>query len=349
MRVGEVIEHDHNRDALRGHIQTVATPTAQRAAMGGDRAAQFPRPVQAEAISGRSAVGEGHRNGQAAVRCISIIARCVDVAFPGDHVIEAGAKTCISGPKDTVLRGTEATGSRALVALGAVRHGGGVSGQQCRRHAGAVEYARPQKLREASAGALLHDVRQDAKILVHIRVARAWCEMQRARARNHTCSLGIAERRLCRRAMQHRHRPIVAQAGLVVTQMQRTWRRLLQQWQPVAHVGIQHRRIGIGVQNNGAGELLGDRAHAEQRARGKGDAPLGVGPTPCVAKQHLAIAQRGDRAAGSGVGARQHVHSLVEACGERGGHALHCRARKREGKDGVGATTPEKTKGEKQC
>ena len=316
MRVGEMIEHDHDRDTLRGHIQTVTAPTTQCAAMGGDRAAQLARSIQTEAISAGIAVAEGHRDGQAAVRRIRIIARCVNVALPCDHVVEAGAKTCITGPQDTVLCDAEPTGSRTLVALCAVGHGRGVGGQQCRRHAGAVEHARAQKLREASAGALLHNVRQDAKILVHVGVARSRHEMQRARATDHTCSLGIAEWGLDRRAVQHRHRPIVAQARLVMTQMQRAWCRLLQHRQTGAHVGIQHRRIGIGVQDDGAGKLLGDGAHAEQRARREGDAPLGVGPSPCVAKQHLAIAQRSDCTAGSGIGARQRVHSVVEARGE---------------------------------
>ena len=70
---------------------------------------------------------------------------------------------------------------RALVALGAVGHGGGVGGQQRARHAGGVEDAGAQQLREAAAGALLQDVRQDAKILVDVGIAGA-------RRRNAACA-----------------------------------------------------------------------------------------------------------------------------------------------------------------
>ena len=189
-------------------------------------------------------------------------------------------------------------------------------------HAGAFEDAGAQQFREAAAGALLHDVRQDAEILVDVGVAGAGREVQRARAGDHAGGLGVAERRLGRRAVQHRDRPVVAQAGLVVTEMQRARRRLLQERQAGAHVAIQHRRVGEGVQHRGAGELLGDGAHAEQRARRERDAAFGVGPAPGVAHQHLAVAQRGDGAAGSGIGARQGLDDAVEAGGEGAGHTV---------------------------
>ena len=156
-------------------------------------------------------------------------------------------------------------------------------------------------------------------------------KLQRPRAGDDAGGFGVAERRLGRRAVQHRHRPVVAQAGLVVAQMQRAGRRLLQQRQAGAHVAVQHRRVGKGVQHHAAGELLGDRAHAEQRARREGNAPLGVGPAPGVANQDLAVAQHGDRAAGSGIGAGQGVDSAVEAGGERGHHGRHSRVFARGG------------------
>ena len=95
--------------------------------------------------------------------------------------------------------------------------------------------------------------------------------------------------------------------------MQRTRRGLLEQRQPGAHVAIQHRRIGERVQHHAAGELLGDGAHAEQRARRERDAPFGVGPAPGVPDQGFAVAQNGDGTAGSGVGARQGFDGAIEA------------------------------------
>ena len=94
-------------------------------------------------------------------------------------------------------------------------------------HAGAIEDAGAQQLGEAAAGAVLHDVGQQAEVLVDVGVAGAGREMQRAGAGDDAGGLGVAERRLGRRAVQHRHRPVVAQAGLVVAQVQRGGRRLL--------------------------------------------------------------------------------------------------------------------------
>jgi len=34
--IGHVVEHDHNGDALRGHVDPMAAPAAERAAMSGD-------------------------------------------------------------------------------------------------------------------------------------------------------------------------------------------------------------------------------------------------------------------------------------------------------------------------
>ncbi len=255
-----------------------------------------------------------------------IVARRVDVALPGDHVVEARAEAGIAGPHDAVFSGAKAAGRGAFVSLGAVGHGARVGGQQRGFHAGGLEDAGAQQLCEAAAGALLQDLRQNSKVLIDVGVAGAWREVQRARAGDHAGCLRVAERGLRRRAVQHRHRPVIAQARLVVTQMQRTRRRLLQQRQACAHVVVQHRRIGESVQDRGAGELLGDGAHAEQRARCERNAPLGIRPAPGVAHQHLAVTQHGDCTARSGVGAGEGFDNAIEASGEGGGHGRHCRA-----------------------
>ncbi len=92
-------------------------------------------------------------------------------------------------------------------------------------------------------------------------------------------------------------------------------RHLLQQRQTGADVVVQHRRVGECIQQHAAGELLGDGAHAEQRARREGNAPLGIGPAPGVAHQHLAGAQHGDGAARASVGAWKAFEKAVEASG----------------------------------
>ncbi len=163
------------------------------------------------------------------------------------------------------------------------------------------------------------------KFWLQVPVARAGGELQRARAADHARRLAVAERGFGRRAVQHGNRPIVPQPGLIVAEVQRAWRRLLQQRQAGRHGGVQDRRIGKRVQQRGAGELLGDRAHAKQRARREWDAALGVRPAPGMAKQHLAAAQDGNRTARSGVGARERANGGIERVG--GVHALHSGAR----------------------
>ena len=115
--------------------------------------------------------------------------------------------------------------------------------------------------------------------------------------------------------MQHRHGPVVAQTRLVVAEVQRTWRSLLQQRQAGAHIVIEHRRVGKCIQDQAAGELLGDRAEAKQGARREGKLPLGIGPAPGVTSQHLAVAQYGERTPWSGIVAGQSFDSAVKAAG----------------------------------
>ena len=66
--------------------------------MGGNLAAQFGAPVEAEAVDRRGAVGEAHWSGQAGIQRVRIVARRVDVAFPGDHVVKRGAEPGVPGP-----------------------------------------------------------------------------------------------------------------------------------------------------------------------------------------------------------------------------------------------------------
>ena len=99
--------------------------------MAGDRAAEFGASTQAEAIRGGVPSAKLTGADSRLIQRVRVIARRVDVALPGDHVVEAGAEPGIAGPQDAVLGGAEAVGRRALVALRAVRHGAGVGGQQC--------------------------------------------------------------------------------------------------------------------------------------------------------------------------------------------------------------------------
>ncbi len=61
MGVRQMIEHDDDGNALRGHVHPVAAPAAQRAAVAGDRSAKLCGPVQAEAVYSGRAVTEAHR------------------------------------------------------------------------------------------------------------------------------------------------------------------------------------------------------------------------------------------------------------------------------------------------
>ena len=273
--------------------------------------------VQAEAIRRRRAVGE-----VSPVRTGGCTA----------HPRRRASRRC-GAPRRSCRRGWRRARRRRSTGCGSPRRGSRrrtcLRSPRCRRAWPRVSAARNalamparSNTRVRSNSAKLRPVRcctmsdRMRKFWLHVGMARAGREVQRACAGDHAGGLGVAERRLGRRAVQHRHRPVVAQAGLVVAQMQRRRRRLLQQRQAGAHIAIQHRRIGKRIQHHGAGELLGDGAHAEQRARRERDAPFGIRPAPGVAHQHLAVAQRGDRAAGSGIAAWQGFDDAIEAGGE---------------------------------
>ena len=254
-----------------------------------------------------------------------IVARRVDVALPGDHVVEAGAQAGVAGPQDAVLgrRGSRSPAGalrspRCRPAWRGCRRPGRRS--PCRRGRRSACAAARRSSGRCAPAAMSDSMR---KFWFDVGIARARRELQRARAADHARGLGVAERRLGRRAVQHRHRPVVAQArtgcGTGAARPAPAAR--------AAAGGRARRRpaptVGEGVQHQAAGELLGDRAHAEQRARREGDAPLGIGPAPGVAGQHLALAQHGDRAAGPGIGARQGIKGTLKV-GEGGvGHGRY--------------------------
>ena len=148
--------------------------------------------------------------------------------------------------------------------------------------------------------------------MIRIGVASAGDELQRASGADDTARLGIAKRRFHGRAVQHGDRPIIAQARLVVTELQRGRCRLFERRQPVAHVGVEHRRIGKLGEQRRARELLGNGAHAEQSARCERDAALGIGKSPRVLGEDLAPLQHGAGTARSGIGACKLVDCGVE-------------------------------------
>ena len=88
--------------------------------------------------------------------------------------------------------------------------------------------------------------------------------------------------------------------------------------------GPERLGIGTGLQQRRAGELLGDRADAEQRARRERDASLRIREAPGVAYAHLALVQHGDGPAGSGIRGRQAPQEGVETGGQVGAHAARC-------------------------
>ena len=103
------------------------------------------------------------------VEAARIIARRVDVFFPGDHVVEAGSHAGVSGPQDAVFRGPEAARLRPFVAIRAIWAWPRVSAA---RNAVSMptplEDASSQQLAEAAAGPVLQDVAQDTKVLIAV-------------------------------------------------------------------------------------------------------------------------------------------------------------------------------------
>ena len=318
--VGHVIEHDDDADPLGREVLAVAAPAAQPAAMPGGLPSERGRAAEPEAVAGRSPIGETHGSGEPTVKCVRIIAGCVDVPLPGDHVVEAGAHAGVAGPKDAVHGGSEAAGLRPFVAFGAVRHALGVGREEGGLHANAVEHPGPQQIGKARAGPVGHHVSQHAKVLVHVGKARTAGELQAAGVGEDARRLAFSERGLGRGAQQHGHSPVIPQPGLVVSEVRSAGRRPVETGERGANIVIQGRQIRIGVERDGAGELFGDGTHPEQGSRREGYAPLGVGEAPGVADENVAVANDCDSAPWSGVGARKRLQDGVEAAGEGVSH-----------------------------
>src|SRR6185437_2461592 len=99
----------------------MAAPAAERAPMSGDCEVELDAAAEAEAIGGGLAVGEAHRHGKTRIERLRVIASGIDMALPGDHVVERGTEPGIAGPQNTVLRRAEAVSNRTLVPFRTVR------------------------------------------------------------------------------------------------------------------------------------------------------------------------------------------------------------------------------------
>jgi hypothetical protein len=210
--IAEMVEQHHHREPLGRHVEAVAAPAAQRAAMAGDGLAEFLASAKAEAIGGGGAIGEMHRGREAAIEAIGVIARGVDKALPGDHIVERGGEAGIAGPEDAVLGGAKAAGDMARIALSAIGQRAGIGGEDGAGHAGGQQHTLAKQGGEILARAGSQDVGEDAEILVHIGIAAAGGEMQAGGAAQYPRGFGIAEGGLHRAAMQHGDGPVIAQA-----------------------------------------------------------------------------------------------------------------------------------------
>ena len=167
-------------------------------------AAAEAEAVARRACRRRSCTGAERR----CVQRVGVVAGRVDVAFPGDHVVEAGAEAGIAGPQDAVLGGAKA-GCRACPRSPRCRR----AWRGCRRRAVRVAMPARSKMRVRSSSAkprpvrVLQDVGENAEILVDVGVAGAGRELQRARAGDDAGGFDVAERCLGGRAVQHRHAP----------------------------------------------------------------------------------------------------------------------------------------------
>jgi hypothetical protein len=162
------------------------------------------------------------------------------------------------------------------------------------------------------ASALLQDVGEDAEVLVAVGVARPRRELQGAGGADDRRGFGLAEGLFRGGALQHGDGPVVAQAGLVVEEVEGGGGGLFEIRQAGADIVVQHCGVGEGVEHRRAGELLGDRADAEEGPGREFNTGLGIGPAPGAPRQHLALAQHGGRAAGSGIGKGQGLKRSIE-------------------------------------
>src|SRR5580704_17456481 len=127
----------------------MAAPAAERAAMSGDGEAELNAATEAEAIGGGIAVGKAHRRREARIERLCVIATGINMALPGDHVVERGAEPGIAGPQNMVLRRAKPARNGALVPLGTIRQSAGIGGEERGTHASLVENAAMQQLGKA--------------------------------------------------------------------------------------------------------------------------------------------------------------------------------------------------------
>ena len=206
--------------------------------------------------------------------------------------------------------------TRAFVALRPVRHRARIG----REERGVPSPPRSktllaQQFGEAAPGALLHDVRQQAEVLVAgtstaCRARTAACACRAITPRG----FGVAERRL-RPASRAASRPPSSRAG-------RTGcgRGAARRAPAAARSGSRARTSPSSADGSGNASSTAAQVnclvieHMRNSVRGRErDAPLGVGPAPGVARQDLARAEHGNRAAWSSVGARQRCDGAIEA------------------------------------
>ena len=281
--------------------------------MAGRGAAEELPAGQAEAIGGGRAVPEGHGRGEAVVEPIRLVPRRVDELLPGDHVFEAGGDAGVARPVDVVDGRAEACGERAFVAHRTAGDGGCVGIQPRIGHAGDIEDPAAKEIAELLAGPLLDEVGDQAEVVVAIGVAGAGGEMQALRAADDAVGILGVEDAFDRRAIEHGDGPVVAQAGLVVGEVEDARRAFRQRGQAATQILVEDARVGKLVEHQAAGELLRDGADEAHGQRCEGDAAFGVGPSPAVAREHLAVADHGDRAAGADIAPRERGERLVES------------------------------------
>ena len=109
--------------------------------MAGGGAAEHGAAIEAKAVFRRRAIRELHGRGEAGVERRRVVTRRVDMALPGDHVVQRGAQAGVPGPLHTVFCRPKAGRLAALITLGAIRHGAGVGSKERAGHARRVEQA----------------------------------------------------------------------------------------------------------------------------------------------------------------------------------------------------------------
>ena len=218
--IGHVVEQHHHRNTFLRHIKAGAAPATQAAAMADGELAMDHHPAQPKAIRGRGAIGEICRLRLDRRAAGGIVARRIDGLFPGNHVVKRRGNPSVPRPMQPVYRRPPAVFQRSFIADRSIRHGGCFRAQQRARHPGRVEDMPAHQQAEIGAGTVLHQIPEYAKILVAVGIASARRKLQRCRSRRQITCIVRSEHAFRRSAAQNRGCPIVAQAGLVMRQMQ---------------------------------------------------------------------------------------------------------------------------------